>query len=72
MGGRIQSPRRAAYGGVLFGGEGWIERMRCPLASEVDDPNVPARRHLAMPGDPAKLARPSVFRSILIACSDEK
>ena len=43
----LKSPFKSAYGGMLLGSESWIEKMRSMLASEHDDPNVPARRRLA-------------------------
>jgi len=55
IGERIKPPLRSAYGGMFLGSDGWIEQMRRQLASEADDSNVPVRRRLAMPVDPAKL-----------------
>ena len=42
-----KSPLESAYGGMLLGSDSWVEKMRAMLASQEDDPNVPARRRLA-------------------------
>ncbi len=57
IGQSIKSPLQSVYGGTFLGSEGWIEQMRRQLAGEVDDPNVPTRRRLAMRVDPAKLLK---------------
>jgi len=44
----IRSPLKAAFGGMLLGSQGWIDKMRQRLAEEDDDNNVPTRRRLAM------------------------
>ena len=50
-----ESPFGSAYGGMLLGSESWIEKMRTMLASEEDDPNVPARRRLVGGVDSSKI-----------------